>query len=104
MGFFSELSLVGRLTFVASLLAAIGVVYGVWHHTIYKAGEDACQARYTAAAAAQATKANKEIVTIGDKYAQIDQKLQKSAGFMRPVSPLVADAIGRMPSPHARGK
>ncbi len=104
MGFFSELSLFGRIAFVASLIAAIGAVYGLWHHTIYKSGEDACQARYTAAAAAQATKATKEIVTLGAKYAKIDQTMQQSAGFTRPVSPLVADAIGRLPNPSPHSK
>jgi len=104
MLFFTEMSLLGRLAFIATTLAAIGGMYGLWHHHIYKAGEDACQARYTAAAAQQATKANKEIATEKVKYAQLDQDLQKSTGFSHPVSPLVADAIGRMPAPHSRSK
>lgn len=85
--------------FVAGLIAAMGLVYGIWHHTVYKSGENACEARYTSAAAAAAAHAQTEIATEKVKYAQIDQALQKSTGFSKPVSPLVGDAIGRMRNP-----
>lgn len=102
MGFFAELSILNRLLFVAGLVAAISGVYGIWHHTIYKSGEDACQARYTEAAAAQATKAQTEIKATGEKYVQIESDINKESGFSVHSSPLVASAISRMPSPHSR--
>lgn len=49
IAFFTELSLLWRLIVVFSLATAIGGAYGLWHHAVYKSGEDACQARYVAA-------------------------------------------------------
>lgn len=103
MGFLMDLSLLNRLSLAAGLLAALGVVYGLWHHTVYKSGELACKATYEAVAAAQKNKAQKEITNVGVKYAQIDMDLQKNSGFADPVSHLVADAIGRMPQPAKHG-
>ncbi|MDE2010523.1 MAG: hypothetical protein KGJ09_10690 [Candidatus Omnitrophica bacterium] len=55
---FSELSLLGRLGFVASAIAAIGLVYSIWHHTIYKSGEIACETRNAEVKAAMVVKGN----------------------------------------------
>lgn len=100
MGFFRELTIGYQLLFIAILLASGGLAYGLWHHSIYKAGEVACEARYTAAAATQAASAQAQIATEKVKYDQINQDIQKGTGFARPVSPLAGSAIGRMPSPH----
>lgn len=104
MAFLRALPLLWQLSFVFSLITAIGVVYGIWHHTVYKSGEDACQARYTAATVAQNATAQKQILTIGGKYVQIESDISKKDGFSVPVSPLVADTIGRMPDPSPRAK
>ncbi len=79
--------------------AAIATAALLYHHHIFKSGEDACRAEYTAAADNQTVAAQIEITKIGDKYAIINEKLHESPIFMRPVSPLVGAAIGSMREP-----
>jgi hypothetical protein len=80
--------------------AAIATAALLYHHHVFKSGEAACKAEYTAAADNQKVAAQIEIAKIGDKYAIINEKLHESPIFMRPVSPLVGAAISGMPQPH----
>lgn len=102
MIFFRAIPILWQLAAVAGIITAIGLVYGIWHHTIYKSGYQACEVVYRAAADAQKAKADAEIAKIGEKYAPIHEKLRQSPDYMRPVSPLVGSIIGGLPTPAPR--
>lgn len=44
MNLFSLLPMPYKIALVAGIIAAMGVVYGIWRHTIYKEGYQACVA------------------------------------------------------------
>lgn len=98
---------VGISTWVWVILALLGLSAGgffLYHHHIYKEGYSDCQAYFKAADDKQKATAKVEIARIGDRYAQIDKKMQQSADFMHPASPLIVSAIASMPSPHNGSK
>lgn len=86
-----------RIYFVLTLIAASGLVYGLWHHAVYKNGYNACEASFKAAGDKQKDEAQKKIAKIGDKYEEIISDIHSQPDYMQPVSPLVGLAIGRMP-------
>lgn len=98
---------IGISTWMWVILAALGLSAGgyfLYHHHVYEEGYDACRSDYKAAADKQHAESESEIVKIRDRYAKIDQTIQHNSNFNNAVSPLVANAIGRMPSPHPRTK
>lgn len=96
---FMALGLAWQLAIEAALFA--GVAGAVWavHHHIDAQGYGRCQAEYKAAADLQAGTAQAEIVKGNMKYAEISKSLRAESGYLRPVSPLVGAAIGRLPQP-----
>ena len=84
----------------------IFVTLGVWyvHHRIFQDGYDQCTMEVKAATTIRETTSRIEIAKIGDKYAEVREKLRAEPDYLRPASPLVASTIGRMPKPNPAAK
>lgn len=98
---------VGISTWVWVILVLLGLSAGglfLYHHHVYNEGYSGCLADFKAADDKQKAAAQIEIAKIGDKYAQIDKDMQKSADFTHPASPLIVAAVASMPSPHHGAK
>lgn len=85
----------------AALALAAIVISTAWsvYASIERRGFDRCKAAYEAEANKQAEDARAEIIKTGDRYEKIKAEISGKSGGNLPVSPLISDAIDRLPNP-----
>lgn len=94
----------GQLVSVLAVLAAVGGGLYWVYDKIETSGYNRAMKEVADAAAQREKEASEQISKAGIKYEKIKQKIRSEPGYLAPVSPLVGDAIMRVPEPQAGGK